>query len=214
MRTSNPRAHLSPFRPLRDAVRRMGRHLDYFVNHPNSAKAELIAEHVICLRLYTTAAYKSINDPLRGVGPHAGGPHPFPVTVAFLADGIKRLRALAADDDDRNEARDFWRGMRNIEVPSAFTLNGGTEYAPMSTSAELHVALRYSDRAERRLLFKVITRGFIDRGADLRYLSAFPDEVEYLYPPLTFLRPTGNQDIILVGSVEYTVVEVEPHFAS
>ena len=84
----------------------------------------------------------------------------------------------------------------------------------MSTSADLQLALRYSDRAERRLVFKVITRGFIDRGADLRYLSAFPDEIEFLYPPLTFLRPTGNRDTILVGDIEYEVVEVEPRFAS
>ena len=54
----------------------------------------------------------------------------------------------------------------------------------------------------------------MERGADLRFLSAFPEEVEYLYPPLTFLRPSGRRDTILVGDVEYTVVEVEPTFAS
>ena len=84
----------------------------------------------------------------------------------------------------------------------------------MSTSSDLSVALRYSDRAASRLLFKVLTHSFIERGADLRFLSAFPDEVEYLYPPLTFLQPTGREDAVTVGDVEYSIVEVVPHFAS
>ena len=121
------------------------------------------------------------------------------MTVAYLADGIKRLRAVCADEDDRNEARDFWRGMRNIEVPEAFARDGGTEYAPMSTSADLQVALRYSDHAEKRLLFKVITRGFIDRGADLRYLSAFPDEIEFLYPPLASVKTVNMRRLASGG---------------
>ena len=42
--------------------------------------------------------------------------------------------------------------------------------------------------AEKRLLFKVATRSFMDQGDDLQYLSAFPGEREVLYPPLTHLR--------------------------
>lgn len=76
------------------------------------------------------------------------------------------------------------------------------------------MALSYSDHAEKRLLFKLRTCGFIDRGADLAFLSAFPDEIEYLYPPLTYLLPTGREDTITVGKVEFSVIEVEPRFAS
>ena len=76
------------------------------------------------------------------------------------------------------------------------------------------MALRYSDKAARRLLFKVATTSFIERGADLTFLSAFPDEVEYLYPPLTYLQPTGREDTITAGAVAYSVIEVTPHFAS
>ena len=61
----------------------------------------------------------------------------------------------------------------------------------------------------------------MQRGADLTFLSAFPDEVEYLYNPLTFLRPTGKvveieisqkDDVpeLMVEAVNFTVVEVEP----
>lgn len=160
--------------------------------------------------------------------------------MAYLHDGIKRLRAVnAKDDEDAAEAQaegsvkagvggagdgagggkakesvSLWRGMRNLELPDEFREHGGTELAPMSTTMDIRVALAYSDKAEKRLLFKVVTEAFIDRGADLRFLSAFPQEVEILYPPLTLLLPTGREDLITVGGVEYGVVEVEPRFAT
>jgi hypothetical protein len=200
---------------------RAGKPLSYFVNHPSAMEAELLEEHVVCLRLYTTACYRSLNNPLRerakaeeSASAPMPPPHPFKVTIAYLADGIKRLRAVGASRDDRHARRDFWRGMRNVEVPDEFSVEGGTEYAPMSTSSDLSVALAYSNKSEKRLLFKVATHGFIDRGADLRFLSAFPNEAEFLYPPLTYLRPTGKRDTICIGQgsekVEYTVIEVEP----
>ena len=216
---------MDEFRSPADEDGRAGKPLSYFVNHPSALEAELLEEHVVCLRLYTTACYRSLNSPLRerakaeeSAGLAASAPmpppHPFKVTIAYLADGIKRLRAVGASRDDRHERRDFWRGMRNVEVPDEFSVDGGTEYAPMSTSSDLSVALAYSNKSEKRLLFKVATNGFIERGADLRFLSAFPNEAEFLYPPLTYLRPTKIRDTICIGQgsekVEYTVIEVEP----
>lgn len=52
--------------------------------HFQAREATLLVEHVVALRLYTTAAYKSINDPLRGRGQYGDGPHPFPVSAAAL----------------------------------------------------------------------------------------------------------------------------------
>ena len=49
----------------------------------------------------------------------------------------------------------------------------------------------------------------MDRGADLTYLSCFPAEAEYLYPPLTYLQPVSLQSLTLAGS-KIRVVEVEP----
>ena len=65
---------------------------------------------------------------------------------------------------------------------------------------------------EATLLLKIASRSFMDRGADLRFLSAFPGEAEYLFPPLTYLQPTGRRTRVLVGAdkVEVTVVEVVP----
>ena len=62
-----------------------------FVRHPNSVAAALEAPHVLALRLYTTAAYMSLNNPLRDTSPYRP-PHGFPVTISFLKQGISQLR--------------------------------------------------------------------------------------------------------------------------
>ena len=77
------------------------------------------------------------------------------------------------------------------------------------------------------------------RGAPLQWLSAFPAEAELLFPPLTFLKPTGRtQEVVLkakpkgaqsgwrsrwtskpadqqkLRNVKFTVIEVEPTMPS
>ena len=51
-------------------------------------------------------------------------------------------------------------------------------------------------------------------GCDLSELSCFPHEKEYLYPPLTYLQPTGGTHTLKRGETTYTVVDVEPAFPS
>jgi hypothetical protein len=64
------------------------------------------------------------------------------------------------------------------------------------------------------LLFKILGKDFMVIGADVQWLSAFPEEAEVLYPPLTYLSTTGRTEKIVVkrGADElcFTVVEVEP----
>ena len=38
----------------------------------------------------------------------------------------------------------------------------------------------------------------------------FPEEGEVLFPPLTFLKPTGESHAITIDDAQFTVVEVEP----
>lgn len=190
-----------------------------FVHHERSKMAHLLDAHVLALRVYTTAAFRTINNPLRS----GTKPHPLPITVAFLTDGVRRLRAVFASRAEGHVQSDFWRGMRNVELdeaaPHGFLAVGGTEQAPMSTTKDFEVALNYSANSESRLLFKVSTNGFMEQGADVQYLSAFPAEAEFLYPPLTYLRPTGEKERVEVqrehgSSATFTVIEVAPSFAS
>ena len=95
----------------------------------------------------------------------------------------------------------------------------------MSTTTDLGIAVQYSV-SPNALLFRIVTNSFMQRGVDLQFLSAFPGEAEYLFPPLTFLRPSQKVEIKItkddvddegnslekLGDVEikYTVVQLEP----
>ena len=114
-----------------DALRPAGHTLDSFVCCSEAAAARLSRGHVLALRLYTTAAFASLNDPLRDPQLSDGKPHPFPVTVHLLTEAIKRLRAVEGESASSNAHVVLWRGMNNRSVPEAFLANGGSEKAPM-----------------------------------------------------------------------------------
>jgi len=193
---------------------RNGEMLTDFCAHGDAMTARLEEAHVAALRIYTTAAYKVLNNPLRDQQRTA--PHPFPVTIAFLREAISKLRAVGAREDTqegKTETRlDLWRGMRDTEPTESFMQHGGTELAPMSTTSKLEVALQYVSTTAHALLFKLRTDSFMQRGASIQFLSAFAVEEEVLYPPLTFLKPTGKKMILPFGGKTFTVVEVLPQF--
>ena len=113
----------------------------------------------------------------------------------------------------------YWRGMRDLVVTRHFLESGGSELAPMSTTADLDVAVRYCSmeeggRSGAALLFRVRTTNIMQRGAQLAFLSVTPHEKEFLYPPLTYLKPTGLTTEITFDDVTYTVIDVVPHFPS
>lgn len=319
-----------------------GKRLADFVAHPRSRGAGLLEAHVVAQRLYTTAAFRSINTPLRKLATHPVTkevilppkivePHPMPCTVAFLYDALKRMRAVAeleegeshctshkaeaeagseaqagqsvaltveaeADsegegvllekrgidtppggsgaataapaDDAAAEAaaaascgggkglesagrvralchqmrqlvphtpltdwlgralakglsdkepkarRVLWRGIKGVKAPEEFLRKGGTELAPMSSTCDLRVAARYARGVPDALLFMLLVDNFMQEGADLTFLSAFPQEREFLYPPLTFLAPTGRTHHLRHDGTHFTIVEVVPHYPS
>lgn len=57
------------------------------------------------------------------------------------------------------------------------------------------MAAQYA-KSESSIIFKIATKSFLQRGAELKFLSAFPGEDEFLLPPLTNLRPTGKTQTI------------------
>ena len=182
-----------------------GKTLADFVNHEYSRLAQLLRPHVLALRMYTSSSYPCFNRPLR----ERQKPHPFAMAVYYLADGLKKLRAVAAQIDPAGFTQEvvLWRGMQDLTLDQdEFTTKGGTELAPMSTSRSKSVAFKYaSSRAP--LVFKYKTRG-LGRGCSIGYLSLYPKEEEYLYPPLTYLLPERvNQE------QGYKVVEVAPQMS-
>ena len=84
----------------------------------------------------------------------------------------------------------------------------------MSTTTDICVALEYATTgAASSLLLKLRTDTFLNRGASISFLSAFANENEILFPPLTYLKPTGKRtDVALAGNGgSITVIEVIPH---
>jgi len=127
------------------------------------------------------------------------------------SDDLKRQNTTKLD---QNEGITLWRGMRNTKVTDAFAQSGGTELAFMSTTSDIRVAVKYS-MSSSSLLLKIVAQDFMSMGADLRWLSAFPGEAVFLYPPLTYLKPTKRvipPVIVVKGGQElmFTVVEVVP----
>jgi hypothetical protein len=105
-----------------------GMMLHDFLHHEHAKKAELLEVEVVALRLYTTSAFKHINDPLRDQSRvNSGKPHPMPVTVMLISRGIKKLRAVDADSAAATQSMVLWRGMRDIKSTDHFANKGGTE---------------------------------------------------------------------------------------
>jgi hypothetical protein len=176
-----------------NGIRDKGRkavNLNYFLTCKIAKQARLTEAEVVALRLYTTPAFKFINIPLRDDKRHnRGEPCPLPVTTHYATSGIKKLRGPLSESN--HEVINLWRGMKNKNVAANFMLEGGTEFGFMSTTTDLEVAVRYSI-SQNCLLFKIAVRDFMSMGAELKWISAFPGEAEVLYPPLTFLKPTGR----------------------
>ena len=172
----------------------------------------LFNHQVIALRLYTTAAFRTINNGLRDQQRYREGrSHPLPVTVACIKEALGRLRAVAGQSPEANTPVVLFRGMKDMRVQGNFLQQGkgGTELAPMSTTSSLKIAMQYA-ASENSLLLRLKTTNFMDRGPEISFLSAFPAEREFLFPPLTYLRPTGETQTLRVDDATFTVIDVQP----
>ena len=117
--------------------------------------------------------------------------------MSYIAEGIKKLRAVGAQQSSANQAVDLYRGMKNLAVNDEFVEGGGSEAAPMSTTPDPAIAVAYG-QSSNALLFKIVAKSFMSCGADIQFLSAFPGEKEFLYPPLTYLHPSGRHETITI----------------
>ena len=115
-------------------------------------------------------------------------------------EALKKLRKVAAklNAEEYNQVLHLWRGMKNMTFDLAeFKKHGGTELAPMSTSAHKSIAMSYAG-SQRGLVMSFATRG-LSRGVEIHEFSVYPKEREFLYPPLTYMlfdetRQVTNED--------------------
>lgn len=186
-----------------------GHTIDGLMNHPSAVKARLGREHLLALRMYTTQSYGCFNEPMRKSPPTR--PHPFAASAYFASEAIKKLRAVGATHAMANKKMILWRGMKDMALSFDFLASGGTEFACMSTSSSETIAAKFA-LSKCPLIFKFESSSFMSRGADIAFLSVYPAESEYLYPPLTYLRAIGAQQEMVAG-VQMLVATVEPVFS-
>ena len=86
------------------------------------------------------------------------------------------------------------------------------DFACVSTTALESVAVHNFASSALPLVFKVVTKNCLSRGADISFLSVYPTEQEALYPPLTYLRCLEMKMETLSG-VQLLVATVEPMMA-
>ena len=128
-------------------------------------------------------------------------------------DKGKAKNAGNKKSSDAHKRMNLFRGMKDLKIFDEFMEEGGTEFAPMSTTADPKVALEYSQggNAKRAMLLWLRTNNFMDRGVELTWISAFPHEQEFLYPPLTYLKPLKKEPVLCkIGDTTYQVIEVSP----
>jgi len=182
-----------------------------FMHLKEVVEADLSEAMVVALRFYTSHSFHAINEALRA----NHKPHPLPATVMCINEGIRTLRALDAESEKAIAVIELYRGFNDTQVTDEFKKLGGSQAAPMSTSTDLLVSCGYAVRMGETnggLLMKIITKNNLQRGADLTFLSMFPGEAETLFPPLTFVQPTGRVQVIEVKHGDrvfnLTVIEV------
>eukprot|EP00603_Paraphysomonas_imperforata_P006747 CAMPEP_0114415012 /NCGR_PEP_ID=MMETSP0103-20121206/1690_1 /TAXON_ID=37642 ORGANISM="Paraphysomonas imperforata, Strain PA2" /NCGR_SAMPLE_ID=MMETSP0103 /ASSEMBLY_ACC=CAM_ASM_000201 /LENGTH=646 /DNA_ID=CAMNT_0001583183 /DNA_START=137 /DNA_END=2077 /DNA_ORIENTATION=- len=90
----------------------------------------------------------------------------------------------------------------SFRVPDEYGVKGGIEYGFMSCSLDKNIAYQYSNAEDKVDAFSTvfeIEEGMIDRGADVSWLSQFPQEKEVVFPPLTSLQVYKEPELIENG---------------
>jgi len=211
--------------------------LSELTTHKRAVAAGLREAHIVAIRLYTSAdGFAHFNDPLRDQARmEARRAHPLALTMAFLADGVRKLRLefipqqappVPSGVSSTRFAKSgvvstvLYRGLRGVTIGDAFMegLVGGTELAATSTTSDWDVAVSFVLRqgdgpplpARQSVILRLLVANAVQYGADVEWLSVNPAEHEVIFPPLLYLQPTGRFEVVHYDGAKLTVVEVVP----
>ena len=166
--------------------------IQLFMASDVARQAKLERGEVISLRLYTGPCFVLYNTVLRkwprNVLKRLKG-NRYETTIFCIISGVTKLSTHTKIP----ESRKLYRGLSGLILPDQFwmtsgSFRGGVEKGFMSTTANLEVAMQYSGIDKKRGTVFEITAGRIDIGAELTWISQYPGEAEYLFPPLSCLE--------------------------
>jgi hypothetical protein len=148
----------------------------------------------------------------------------FTTTIFTLVSAVHKLSWVAGICSGMK----LYRGLKEtFSLPDHFYkcdkngCSGFTEYAFMSTTSKISVALSYSqsegddDAAGAVGKLFVIEVGSVDRGASVKEFSQYEDENEYLYAPFSFIQTTGAPYVEVTddrGVIRMIPVKVNTNF--
>ena len=173
--------------------------VDYF--HAKFAKEKVSRPEVIAVRLYTGPPFVKLNSALRAASgafnesmtEHLKGNN-YVNSIYAAASGLRKISYLTSIPKNRK----VYRGMAGYKLPSKFEQTregggrGGVEFAFMSTTTKLEVAVSYIPDGKALPMLFEFQVGDVDRGSSISFLSQYPGEEEILIPPLSFLEIIGD----------------------
>jgi hypothetical protein len=128
--------------------------------------------------------------------------HSFLTTITVLLSALRKIslttrlppnRLLYRGTSGRLHLPDCFWGLADGSTPETNSVRGYTEFGFQSFTRDRSIAIRYSGVYETPSRpFPAILRfkaGAIDRGADVSLISQYPQEVEFLIPPFSFVAP-------------------------
>jgi hypothetical protein len=198
------------FNGVRDQGR-AGKTIDDFLGLPQATETRMIKPEAVSLRFYSSNSFGAVTEPLRD--PTRETEHPL-ATITYSIDQAirKQLTWGAKDKDAASKEVVLYRGCSDLKISDEFKERGGTEFAPMSTTTDVKVAVGYAIRkttTDGALLMRIVTKNNLERGMDLQWISMFPGESERLLAPLTFMNRPGKTQEIEVNGITLTVVEIQ-----
>jgi hypothetical protein len=161
-----------------------------------SLKFGLLREEVISVVLFTGPMFTAYNSVLSKFPvdlARAFAPVNFTTTLHVIISAIQKLSVrtpvqsiVYRGTGGRGYLPDcFWEPQEGLNV------YGYTEFGVMSMTSSKDVALEYSgvlcDRSHPAVL--AFAAGAVDRGANVQELSQFPLEIEFTFPPLSYIQP-------------------------
>ena len=163
------------------------RPLEFFLSQDIAKKAGLRRVEIIGLRLHTGPCYMLINGALRSGGAkNVTRKHSFTVTISMINSAIRKLVRVTPIDA---ACAKLYRGISQMSVPRLFfdkdekNCRGFVEPGFSSTTTDWEVAVDYAGDIAPTIL--EIETGQVDSGADLKWISQFPNEKEMLISPLS-----------------------------